>query len=393
MINIIVITLVLFSAVVYFFQGEEGAYQGTVIVKENFTCKNKEFISDKPIRVYRFYQDNSLQTALLPYYAEPINYHKIPKKDKLDYDYTVKLYPSFTKYKIGKIYGSCSFSAGCFDNFLLEAEDGLKMWISAMNMDIDNCILKSEFDYEITTTVDDRNATTRHATMEVDAVIQRPPMYITDYWKDLKYIKAFSKEHNTTRGGKEVSLEVSIGDQYNELYYLHYTRNILEKYFPKDFNGSINIKLVKHKRPPTFSYGETSLHPYSCKEAISDPYACFHHLDKWLESPYRMKSYFSEFEQQENILKKLTKDKKYILIKLSWGKIDFNKFKLLPKQIDTIYELLGKKVAIAIQFNDKKQEGIYVKDKVKTYEHIHLMSQKKFMKALLKYHYLDSNNT
>jgi len=384
------ILLFLLTTGIYFSSCSEEIHRERVIVTDHSVCKNRNFIADKPIRVYRFYTDNSFQTALLPYYSEPIKYHEIPEKNELDYEYTIKLYPAFTKYTIGKIYGSCSFAGGCFDRFLLEAEDGLKMWISVMDIDTENCTLRSAFVYDnVATTIDDRNATTYDATLEKDKVIQKPPMFITDYWKDIKYIKNFANEYNKTQqtGGRDIVLEISTGDRYNELYYIHYIRNVLERYFPRDFNGSLDIKFTKSNRPPAFFYGTKSLHPYSCKEALEDPYACFEHLGEWLEKPYDMESFVSDVSEERSVLKRLAKNEKYILINLTWPEIDFDKYKRLAKQIDMIHQLLGKNVAIVIQFNDRMKEGIYVKDNVRTYEYIHLMSQKKFMRVLQKYHY------
>lgn len=240
---------------------------------DTFPCKNKVFTNKQPMRVYTFRYDDSFHSKILPYNFEPDDGTSPVGGDRIE---IIKTYPIGSEFKFEKVYYHYSFENGGFENFIVEAEDGLKAWLSSYDVDIKECGL--EYFYEQNWLL--LSGPREKASLSVDTVTN-PVVEPYHANEDLKAIWQYTLENNRSTEGEVLKITLPHKDYY------HFTKKILEQHATNIRHFKTVIESNKGNDLPVFSLNGYTFTPLQCQSDFSDMYACFEHFDNWLSNPYQ----------------------------------------------------------------------------------------------------------
>ena len=139
---------------------------------EKFKCKGKTVTSYYPLKLYTFKNaDNEdFYFKMTQYSMNPIDFGTNLSGD--NHINIVKLYPAFEKLKLLKYYVHCSFGNGCYDDYLVENQDGVISWLSGANLSSNTCQISGS-DFWLDT---EQNATDSYNAEAIDRPYTQSPI-------------------------------------------------------------------------------------------------------------------------------------------------------------------------------------------------------------------------
>ena len=225
------------------------------------------------MRVYTFRYDDSFHSQILPYNFEPDDGTSPVGGDRIE---IIKTYPIGSEFKFEKVYSHYSFDSGGSINFIVEAEDGIKAWLSSHDVNINECGL--DYFYELNWL--SFSSPREKASLSTDTVTN-PAVEPYHANEDLKAIQQYSLENNVSTKVEVLRITLPHEDYY------HFTKKILEQHAANIHRFKIVIESNQGNELPFFSLNGYTFTPLQCQSDFTDMYACFEHFNHWLSHPYQ----------------------------------------------------------------------------------------------------------
>lgn len=253
---------VLYFLIVIFFNSCAFIIDNNTYRYYSFPCKNEVFTNKQPLRLHRWKASSQYELEIDGKYSQ-------------ENTTTLKTYPIGSQFTFQKLYTHYAFGIGDINEFIVEAEDGVKALLNARDVNVNECGLDYFYEDSRLVLSGEKQKVTSKKEAHKNPVI-KPYIQNDDYL----YIKSHFANDDTASDCPTLTLILP-----NEKYY-HFTKKIIEQHAPSINKFHTRLQANQGNDLPIFILNDYEFTPIKCNSDFSDMYDCFTTFELWLSAPY-----------------------------------------------------------------------------------------------------------